>query len=275
MGVGRLLLLLIAACFLLAVFKPIKANPDASTTPEQVHIALTGKPEEMSIMWATQSSTKTTTVKYSTNSANLTLTTTGSSSRYLRSPYIHAAKLVSLQKDTKYYYQVGDEIGGWSQVFSFHTESDSLPLVFAVIGDHGTSSNSQMVFDTMVEFDKKQSYKFLVHAGDLSYADGLESRWDTWGNMIQPLSSHVPWMVAAGNHEIFDLFVTYQNRFRMPPNGDKGNLFYSFNYGLVHHITLDSETISYSHLLLQYKWLKNDLEKVNRKQTPWTLVLQQ
>jgi hypothetical protein len=36
--------------------------------------------------------------------------------------------------------------------------------------------------------------------------------------MVQPFAAEVPWMVAAGNHEIFDLFLAYEYRFAMPGN---------------------------------------------------------
>jgi len=244
----------------------------ASTTPEQVHISLAGNPNEMFVVWATQGKTNTSTVKYGLSDTNLDQSITGSSSKYLLSPYIHAAKMMALKAGNQYYYQVGDTVGGWSQVFGFVTETPdrNRPTTFFVIGDHGTTTNSELVLKAMMDY---QPLDYLLHAGDLSYADGLEFVWDTWGRMIEPLSNHVPWMVAPGNHELFDLFITYQSRFRMPPNGDKGNLYYSFNYGLIHHITLDSETASFNHLLTQYQWLKRDLEKVDRKVTPWIFAL--
>lgn len=31
--------------------------------------------------------------------------------------------------------------------------------------------------------------------GDLSYADSLETRWDSWQTLIQYVSSRVPWQV--------------------------------------------------------------------------------
>ena len=40
----------------------------------------------------------------------------------------------------------------------------------------------------------------ILHAGDLSYADCEQTLWDSYGEMIEPLSSFVPWMVSPGNH---------------------------------------------------------------------------
>lgn len=78
-----------------------------------------------------------------------------------------------------------------------------------------------------------------------------------------------------GNHELFSLYIAFQYRFDMPAaesSSDEGNLFYSFNYGPIHVIALDSLSLFFWHSLDQYKWLKNDLEKVNRTETPWIFV---
>ena len=38
-------------------------------------------------------------------------------------------------------------------------------------------------------------------AGDLSYADSDQPRWDSYQRLVQNLSSNMPFMVASGNHE--------------------------------------------------------------------------
>lgn len=38
-------------------------------------------------------------------------------------------------------------------------------------------------------------------AGDLSYADGYQPRWDSFGRLIEPSAARVPWQVIEGNHE--------------------------------------------------------------------------
>lgn len=50
----------------------------------------------------------------------------------------------------------------------------------------------------------------------------LQPRWDSFMRMLDPVASRLPWMVAAGNHEIEagatngTPFVAYEHRFRMP-----------------------------------------------------------
>jgi hypothetical protein len=52
-------------------------------------------------------------------------------------------------------------------------------------------------------------YSFFdcLFAGDLSYGDCVGRLWDSYGDMIAPVSSQLPWMVSPGNHEIEQIFV--------------------------------------------------------------------
>ena len=54
---------------------------------------------------------------------------------------------------------------------------------------------------------------FLLHniLGDLSNSDCDGRLWDSYGEMIEPLSSQIPWMVSPGNHEIEHIFVNKTN----------------------------------------------------------------
>ena len=46
---------------------------------------------------------------------------------------------------------------------------------------------------------------------------------------------------------------------------------YSYDYGLVHFIMMSTEH-DMGNKSKQYKWLENDLKKVNRTKTPWTIL---
>jgi len=145
----------------------------------------------------------------------------------------------------------------------------------------------------------------LLHAGDMAYADCDGPRWDSYFNMIEPLAKRMPWMVAAGNHEIEpdgtgSIMTPYKHRYAMPEvapgedntqyfqktsqNGydctpsaftgsyDFGNSFYSFDVGLVHVIVLNSYTGT-SPESPQYKWLEEDLARVDGAATPWLMAM--
>ena len=149
----------------------------------------------------------------------------------------------------------------------------------------------------------------LLIAGDLSYADGDPTRWDSWLELAEPLLRSVPFASVPGNHEIecdkvtHDVFVPYESFFRnpnridtaieFPPSQDYidsmtygcatnsnflgrydyGNAYYSYRHGLVHTIMLNS----YTSLLdgsLQRTWLTEiALPNVDRSITPWLIIV--
>ncbi|KAJ4388038.1 hypothetical protein N0V93_008643 [Gnomoniopsis smithogilvyi] len=116
--------------------------------------------------------------------------------------------------------------------------------------------------------------------GDISVV--YEANWDLWQQWFNNITLKVPYMVLPGNHEAscaeFDgpgnpltaylnndeanstapasnltyyscppsqrNFTAFQNRFRAPgpESGGVGNMWYSYDYGLAHFISLDGET---------------------------------
>ena len=56
---------------------------------------------------------------------------------------------------------------------------------------HATSK-IQVVEDLAHGFDG-----FLLHPGDLGYAEGSGFIWDVWGELVEPISSRVPYMVTV------------------------------------------------------------------------------
>lgn len=125
----------------------------------------------------------------------------------------------------------------------------------------------------------------ILHIGDISYANGYQPGWDLFLQKLEPVASQVPYMTCPGNHEEFFDFVAYRNRFQMPvpePNltgVSRSNLtmYYSFNYGHTHFVSLSSESfwgrapdLKPGHA--QYEWLVSDLASVDRSQTPWLVV---
>jgi len=158
------------------------------------------------------------------------------------------------------------------------------------------------------------STNFFVHNGDISYADdyGLllpfefyEQAWNNFQNALSGITAKNIYMTGPGNHEVtcFQLgdsfcqnsfarnFSAYLNRFRMPGDESGGykNLWYSFDYGLVHVVVINTETDfpdapsgpgttlnggNFQGLTGQLNWLQNDLQNANnnRGQVPWIIV---
>lgn len=66
------------------------------------------------------------------------------------------------------------------------------------MGDLGQTENSAQTLDHLTASDPES----VINVGDLSYADGYQPRWDTWGRLIAPHTSRFAWAVIEGNHEL-------------------------------------------------------------------------
>ncbi|CAI0435966.1 unnamed protein product [Linum tenue] len=126
----------------------------------------------------------------------------------------------------------------------------------------------------------------MLFVGDLSYADayplGDNTRWDTWGRFTERLVAYQPAIWSAGNHDIDFLpqygetvpFQPYLHRYPVPYQaaGSTSPLWYSVKRASAYIIVLSSYS-AYGKYTPQYKWLENELTKVNRTETPWLLVI--
>ncbi|RCV36504.1 hypothetical protein SETIT_7G324000v2 [Setaria italica] len=242
-------------------------------TPQQVHISMVG-PDKMRVTWITQDDAPAI-VEYGTTSGSYPLSATGSTTTYsyvlYHSGKIHDAVIGPLQPSTTYYYRCSSNP---SREFSFRTPPATLPFKFVVVGDFGQTGWTASTLKHIAAAD----YDMLLLPGDLSYADYIQSRWDSYGRLVEPLASARPWMMTEGNHEIEKLPFAYNARWRMPydagasPSGD--NLYYSFDVagGAVHVIMLGSYT-DYAAGSAQHQWLRRDLAAIDRGRTAFVVAL--
>ncbi|KAG2769481.1 hypothetical protein JG687_00005691 [Phytophthora cactorum] len=246
----------------------------------------------MTISWATYVKTAASSVRYGLSKDDLSIVQQSEEpcEQYdfcsYTSPWLHHVTIPGdkLEPNTDYYYQCGDEIGGWSTVYSFKTAvpvGSEAPQTFGVIGDLGQTEYSEQTIRHLAGYHSKMSA--IVCAGDLSYADSEQYRWDRWGKLIEPLIARMPWMVAPGNHEVerpcqtdVSEFVAYQTRFRMPYDRkdqlQRRNLYYGFRVGLVHFIIL-TPYVDSTPTSLQYEWVQQEFQRVDRSATPWLVVI--
>lgn len=138
------------------------------------------------------------------------------------------------------------------------------PVRFVAFGDSGHSGGDQRA---LLEQMMTVPFDFVVHTGDLAYDNGTAAQLErtVFGPYADLLRSFAFYPVT-GNHD-------YETRraepflqaFVLPENGDSER-WYSFDWGDVHFIGLDTEQIGTS----QADWLDADL-MANR--LPWTVVL--
>ena len=220
--------------------------------------------------------------------------------------YTYNVLLKNLKPNTRYYYSYGtpDHMSATANFTTPMLKGDPTPYTFIIYGDMGVDRYPQAYStakNVRTEIGERD-IKFVSHIGDISYARGYAYIWEQWGYLIEPVATLVPYMVGIGNHEYDhtdggigrdpsgiptehgwkpkwfnggrdsggECGVPMFHRYHMPDNGN--SLFwYSYDYGMVHMITMSTEH-DYSPGSLQYKWLENDLKSVNRALTPWVLI---
>ncbi|KAL8267651.1 hypothetical protein R6Q59_001449 [Mikania micrantha] len=200
------------------------------------------------------------------------------------SGYIHHATINRLKYNTKYMYEVGK--GNGTRQFWFTTPPEvgpDVPYTFGLIGDLGQTQASNETLEHYLGSKKGQTVLFL---GDFSYADVHpfhdNEKWDTFGRFIEKSSAYEPWIYCPGNHEL-DLapeigeqvvFKPYKHRYHVPFRASESTspLWFSIRRASAHIIVLSSYS-AFSIYTPQYRWLKHELPKVNRSETPWLIVL--
>ncbi|KAF5958259.1 hypothetical protein HYC85_005484 [Camellia sinensis] len=201
------------------------------------------------------------------------------------SGYIHHATIKHLKFDTKYFYEVASH--NVTRRFSFTTPpkpGPDVPYTFGVIGDLGQTADSNQTLEHYVSNPIKG--QAVLFAGDLSYADDHpnhdNTKWDTFGRFIEKSVAYQPWIWSAGNHEIDFApnlgesvpFKPYLHRYRVPYKASQSTspLWYSIKRASTYIIVLSSYS-AYGKYTPQYKWLEQELPKINRSETPWIIVI--
>ena len=209
----------------------------------------------------------------------------------------HAVTITGLSADTKYYYQFGSStsIEPTSATHYFVTtppKNTNRKIKVAVFGDCGRDINGKQ----LATLNAYQNYvgdtpaELLLLLGDNAYNNGLDEEYqakffNVYSNNI--LKNHALFP-APGNHDYTnvsarqtDKKIPYYDIFNLPTNAECGGIpsgtesYYSYNWGNMHFISLDSYGKESGTLRLydttspQVLWLKQDLAA--NEQT-WTIV---
>ncbi len=196
---------------------------------------------------------------------------------------LHTATLTGLKPGTRYLYRVGGG-SGWSEPRSFTTAAEKTSgFKFLVFGD--TQSDRYDAWRAVLRqaFAANPDAAFLTVVGDLVEAGQDYDQWDAWFNAAHEVLGVIPVMPLTGNHENYTplwgerspptLFIA---QFRLPGNGPAGlkGQVYSFDYGEVHFVMLDSQAREEARFVpdmleRQKAWLEKDLAATDKK---WKVV---
>lgn len=250
------------------------------------------------VMWRTTTNTSTK-VWYGTDSLNLT-----QNAEINDNVSNHRIKLTGLQPYTKYYYKIGDlsiqYTPSTEQSFKTHPlpGTKGLPTRIWATGDFGKGNTKQV--DTKLSFEAYSgvgSADVWIWLGDNAYDDGNQSQYQSKVFAVAGYSDvfpHQPFWASPGNHDYNTVWsestllgVPYTNIplsnhmgpyfdiVEVPQNGEAGGypsnleVFYSFDYGDVHFLSLNSEvfdyTFSYDGMNAMTNWIIQDLNQSNAK----------
>ena len=208
----------------------------------------------------------------------------------------HVVTLTGLTTNTLYYYSIGSATqiiqGDANNFFRTMPAAGSTQKIrFLAMGDMGNNSTNQVnVRNAWTAFNGSNHTDGWILLGDNAYSNGTDAEYQSnFYNIYQGSISknHVLWP-APGNHDYAqsaarqaDHVIPYFDMFTLPKNGEAGGVasnteaFYSYNYGNVHFVALDSygwetgNTRLYDTLGPQAVWLKQDLAANSQ---PWTVV---
>lgn len=185
---------------------------------------------------------------------------------------VHKAEATGLKPGTTYTYRMGSgQQGQWSGFGTFTTEpAEGQESSFSFI--NVTDSQGEKLSDFKLwgqTLDKAFSLfpaaRFIVHNGDLTEDPDNGQGWTDFFGQALPWVSAVPLMPVTGNHdEVNKKAEAYVSHFNLPDDhaeDSQPGTTYSFDYGNVHFVMLDTE----SNLKKQTEWLKADLASTDRE----------
>lgn len=214
----------------------------------------------------------------------------------------HNILVTGLLPYTKYYYAIGhDDVtlatGDNHFILTAKAYGDTTGFSFWTIGDAGKANIPQvMARNAFLEHTKNKPVDFAIMLGDNAYQDGKDDEYQqkVFGQEFgyDSILRYLHYYPTPGNHDYNILragsILDYLNPFidsgpyydihEVFKNGEGGGvpsgteIYYSFDYGHVHFISLNSETFQWtkSDPSPMRNWLRADLAA---NLLPWTVVI--
>lgn len=196
---------------------------------------------------------------------------------------LHTVTVSGLKPATLYQYQVG---GGdaWAGPYSFKTAPlKAEPFSFVIFGDSQSLDYNVWRRTMLQAYRDNPAAAFFISMGDLVDVGQDYAEWEAWFAATAGVMESWPILPVVGNHEcytperVFSRPRYFTAQFSVPENGPAGleRQVYSFDYGEVHFVVLDSQAGEQKQFLpdlleRQRQWLAQDLAGTDRK---WKVAL--
>ena len=186
----------------------------------------------------------------------------------------HEIALAGLEPSTRYYYAIGSartQVAGGPDYYFVTAPMAGKPTRIWVIGDSGTATpQARAVYERYHEFTQDRYTDVWLMLGDNAYGIGtdLEYQRAVFDMYPELLRQTAVWS-TIGNHETYSIELNgshaYFNNFTWPTSGQCGGEpsgtehYYSFNFGNIHFVCLDSEESARGPEAEMATWLEEDL----------------
>ena len=223
----------------------------------------------VSIRWRSNTSADSI-VRYGTSSGALTQSVSSSSQ-----VTEHELRITGLTPNTKYYYSIGSSantLASGNDYFFVTSPDSSTPTRVWVIGDAGSGTSVQTgVRDAYYNYTGSRGTDLWLMLGDNAYNDGTDAEYQSKVfNIYSSLLRNSPVWSTLGNHDGHSassgsLSGPYYDAFTFPRNAEAGGVasgteaYYSFNYGNIHFVCLNSYDVNRSTGGAMLSWLAADL----------------
>lgn len=203
----------------------------------------------------------------------------------------HVVTLTGLSPNTTYYYTIGSstqllQSGVSNKFLTAPATGSTAPIRMWVTGDFGNGSTQQAaVRDAFQNYVGNGLVNLWLWLGDNAYETGTDAEFQNKVFNVYPNQfKNIPVYPSIGNHDYGNTGYQgmaamttnspYFSIFTLPANAEAGGVasgtekYYSYNYGNVHFVVLDSYGALNNSGSPMYNWLVNDL---NANVLPWTV----
>ena len=199
--------------------------------------------------------------------------------------YQYEAQLTGLSASTAYSYDVfmnGTDVTAGRDTFTTAPQSGNGTVRFIAFGDSGVGSTQQSQLAARMAAD---TFNLALHTGDVAYGSsagvGAPSypEYDAWVfGVYAPWMRTHPFFPSIGNHDEESANARpYRDVFVLPDMAatstypDNAERYYSFDYGPIHFVALDTELalLDPGRRQVQLSWLDADLAATTQ---PWKIV---
>lgn len=199
----------------------------------------------------------------------------------------HTIKITGLSPETRYEYSIGSysNVLQQSPNLFFETlpvEGEEGSYEFVILGDCGTGYPEQLDVKDAVVAARGHHYDGVILLGDNAYQSGFDSEYQNnffAGKYNEIIENTVIWP-CPGNHDYNNNLPlspspAYFDIFDLPTQAESGGVssntekYYSYNFGNVHFVALDSYGEPRSASAAMAQWLQNDL---SANSLPWVVA---